>query len=102
MKVRKIQGCFTELGKYFSQEFVGRGACIGDYDNDGDMDVFVVNLNSHCAFLRNNKGTRITGYMLSLTGTSGKQGRIGHGSRLHRRGKHSCPEKNNNRLSLPK
>ena len=34
---RKIQGCFDwKLGTYFQKEMVGRGACFGDYDNDGD------------------------------------------------------------------
>jgi hypothetical protein len=73
----KFRDVSLELGKYFSQEFVGRGACIGDYDNDGDMDVFVVNLNSHCAFLRNNKGNQNNWIMLSLTGTSGNRDGIG-------------------------
>jgi len=73
----KFRDVSLELGKYFSQEFVGRGACVGDYDNDGDMDIFVVNLNSHCVFLRNNKGNQNNWIILNLTGTTGNRDGIG-------------------------
>ncbi|MDX1740345.1 MAG: CRTAC1 family protein [Rhodothermales bacterium] len=42
-----------ELGRYFFREEVGRGASVGDYDNDGDPDIFIVNLNSKGILLRN-------------------------------------------------
>lgn len=66
-----------QLGKYFQQELVGRGACIGDYDNDGDLDIFIVNLNDHCVFLRNNKGNQNNWLMLKLTGTTSNRDGIG-------------------------
>ena len=31
----------------------GRGSSIGDYDNDGDLDIYVVNINRHDALYRN-------------------------------------------------
>jgi hypothetical protein len=73
----KFKDISLELGKYFSQEFVGRGACAGDYDNDGDMDIFIVNLNSHCVFLRNNKGNQNNWIILNLTGTTSNRDGIG-------------------------
>ena len=56
----------VERGSYFKEEFVGRGACFGDYDNDGDIDVYIVNLNDKGVFLRNNQRQfEITGSSLS-------------------------------------
>ena len=77
-------GTFTDVsaerGKYFMQKFVGRGACFGDYDNDGDIDGFVVNLNDRGIFLRNNKGNQNNWLMLKLVGTTSN--RDGIGSRI--------------------
>jgi hypothetical protein len=48
----------TESGTYFSEKYVGRGGTCGDYDNDGDLDILVVNLNSEAKLLRNDGGNR--------------------------------------------
>jgi hypothetical protein len=45
-------------GQYFHEKYVGRGAAYGDYDNDGDLDVLVVNLNDSARLLRNDGGNR--------------------------------------------
>lgn len=66
-----------ERGEYFQEEYVGRGACMGDYDNDGDMDILVVNLNDRARFLRNNKGNLNNWILLHLTGTSSNRDGIG-------------------------
>lgn len=66
-----------ELGPYFSKEYVGRGSCIGDYDNDGDLDIFIVNLNDHCRFLRNNKGNLNNWITINLVGTTSNRDGIG-------------------------
>ncbi|MCP5007355.1 MAG: VCBS repeat-containing protein, partial [Planctomycetes bacterium] len=34
----------------------GRGVAMGDYDNDGDTDVFVLNNNTYATLLRNDGG----------------------------------------------
>ena len=45
-------------GDYFRQKYVGRGATFADYDNDGDLDLLVVNLNDSPRLLRNDGGNR--------------------------------------------
>jgi len=76
----KFRDISLELGEYFHRELVGRGACIGDYDNDGDLDIFIMNLNDYSVFLRNNKGNTNNWLIIKLTGT--KSNRDGIGSRI--------------------
>ena len=83
----KFRDISLELGKYFSEEFVGRGACMGDYDNDGDLDIFVLNLNERCIFLRNNKGNLNNWIILNLKGTSSNRDAIGARVKLTAGGK---------------
>jgi hypothetical protein len=73
----KFRDVALELGDYFNQEYVGRGSCIGDYDNDGDLDIFIVNLNSKSKFLRNNKGNQNNWLLLNLVGTISNRDGIG-------------------------
>ena len=47
-----------QSGDYFHRKYVGRGATRGDYDNDGDVDLLVVNLNDSPRLLRNDGGNR--------------------------------------------
>jgi hypothetical protein len=42
-----------DAGSYFAAKHVGRGAAFGDIDNDGDLDVVVVNLADEPRLLRN-------------------------------------------------
>lgn len=45
-----------EAGAYFNTKRVGRGAAWADIDNDGDVDLLVVNLNDTPVLLRNDGG----------------------------------------------
>jgi len=47
-----------QSGPYFREKYVGRGVTHGDYDNDGDVDLLVVNLNDVPNLLRNDGGNR--------------------------------------------
>ena len=73
----KFKDVSTEMGKYFMQKLVGRGACFGDYDNDGDIDGYIVNLNDRGSFLRNNKGNQNNWIELNLIGTTSNRDGIG-------------------------
>ncbi|MBK5297330.1 MAG: CRTAC1 family protein [Vicinamibacteria bacterium] len=44
-------------GAVFTKRTVGRGAAVADYDNDGDLDVVVVNHGGETSLLRNDGGT---------------------------------------------
>jgi hypothetical protein len=45
-------------GSYFHNKYVGRGSAMADFDNDGDMDLVVMNLNGRARLLRNDGGNR--------------------------------------------
>jgi hypothetical protein len=56
-------------GPHFSEQLVGRGAAFADYDNDGDMDVFIVN-HGAAAVLLNNPGHETNHWIeIALRGT---------------------------------
>lgn len=45
--------CSAAAGPFFSGTYVGRGVATGDFDQDGDDDLFVVHQNAPSALLRN-------------------------------------------------
>ena len=77
-------GAFIDIsegsGEYFSIRRVGRGAAFGDYDNDGDTDIFVVNLNQEGVLLRNEGGNKHNWLMIKTVGV--KSNRDGIGARV--------------------
>jgi len=67
-------------GEYFLTKKVGRGAAFGDYDNDGDTDIFVVNLNEEGILLRNEGGNKHNWLRIKTVGV--KSNRDGIGARV--------------------
>lgn len=61
---------------------VSRGSSIGDYDNDGDLDIFVANLNDRPSLLRNNVGNRQDWLGIRLVGRANNRDGIGTRVRL--------------------
>ena len=74
-------GRFVEVGagsgEVWSIEKVSRAAAVGDYDNDGDADLFVMNLNDTPTLLRNDSGGGNGWLGLRLTGTESNRDAIG-------------------------
>ena len=56
---------------------VGRGAAFGDYDNDGDVDIFIVNNHAAPILLRNEGGNRNNYMHVELIGTDQNRNAIG-------------------------
>jgi hypothetical protein len=73
----KFTDVARDSGAYFGQKYVGRGATCGDYDNDGDLDILVVNLNDAARLLRNDGGNRNRWLTLHLKLPGGKTDAIG-------------------------
>lgn len=67
----------VESGPHFLEEYVSRGACFGDYDNDGDVDAFIVNLESNGVLLRNDHGNDKNWLILHLIGNKSNRDAIG-------------------------
>jgi len=89
----KFKDVSVESGSYFKEEYVGRGACLGDYDNDGDFDVYIVNLNNRGMFLRNNKGNQNNWLILSLVGQTSNRDGIGSRVKVTAGGKAQVAQK---------
>jgi enediyne biosynthesis protein E4 len=69
-----------QAGEYFDIPTVARGLCVGDYDNDGDLDFFVLNIDGPSNLLRNDGGNRNNWLNIRLVGT--KSNRDGVGARV--------------------
>jgi hypothetical protein len=73
----KFNDVSERLGPYFHRELMGRGACYGDYDGDGDLDILIVNLNSPPVLLRNDGGNRNHWLSFSLVGRHSNRDALG-------------------------
>ncbi len=55
---KRFQDISAQIGADFQEKFVGRGSATGDFDNDGDRDILVLNLNDRPRLLRNDGGNQ--------------------------------------------
>jgi hypothetical protein len=71
---------------------VSRGSCIGDLDNDGDLDLFIANLNDRPSLLRNERGNRQNWMGVKLVGVKSNRDGIGARLRLYAGGRRQFRE----------
>jgi len=67
----------AELGPGISARYSSRGAAFGDYDNDGGMDMLILNMNDLPSLLHNVGGNRQNWIKLKLVGTKCNRTAIG-------------------------
>ena len=67
----------ADSGEYFHKEYVGRGSATADYDNDGDIDILVCNLNDYARLLRNEGGNHNNWLTVEVKRANGKTDAIG-------------------------
>jgi len=73
----KFRDVSETAGSILDKKTVARGGCYADYDNDGKMDAFLVNLGSPAALLHNVSQTTNHWLMLNLVGTKSNRDGIG-------------------------
>jgi hypothetical protein len=77
---KRFQEITDQAGGGVLLERSSRGAAFGDYDNDGDTDILVINMNDKPTLLRNDTVTQNHWIGLKLVGT--KSNRDGIGARV--------------------
>jgi enediyne biosynthesis protein E4 len=73
----KYKNVSATSGEIFKGEWPARGLSVGDYDNDGDLDVLVINNGDAPVLLRNDGGNRNNWIGLQLVATKSNPGAVG-------------------------
>jgi hypothetical protein len=73
----RFQDVSSQIGPGISEQFSSRGAAFGDYDNDGDIDALILNLNDPPSLLRNDGGNKQNWVKIKLIGTQCNRTAIG-------------------------
>jgi enediyne biosynthesis protein E4 len=73
----KYKNVSAQSGEIFMKDFPARGMSVGDYDNDGDIDLLVINNGDAPILLRNEGGNRNNWLGLNLAATKSNPGAVG-------------------------
>jgi len=73
----KYRNVSAQSGAIFQKDFPARGLSTGDYDNDGDLDVLIVNNGAPPVLLRNEGGNRNNLLGLQLVSTKSNPEAVG-------------------------
>lgn len=73
----KLRNVSAEAGPIFSRSFAARGLALGDYNNDGRLDVLIGNNGGAPVLLRNNAGAENNWVGLQLVGKTCNRDAIG-------------------------
>ena len=79
----RFEQLFTEAGPAISEAKSSRGCAFGDFDNDGDVDILIVNLNEPPSLLRNDLAGRANWLKVKLVGTKSNRSAIGATVKAH-------------------
>jgi hypothetical protein len=74
---RRFDNATAESGAGATTPHSSRGASFGDYDNDGDIDVLVMNMNEPPSLLRNDYSGKNSWIAVQLEGTASNRSAIG-------------------------
>jgi len=73
----KYKNVSAQSGEVFKRDFPARGASFGDFDNDGDIDMLIINNGEAPLLLRNDGGNRNNWLGVQLAGTKSNPMGIG-------------------------
>jgi hypothetical protein len=73
----RFQDVSGETGAAIRAENLGRGCAFGDFDNDGDVDIVINNLDGPPTLLRNDGGNRNNWIIIKCVGTKSNRSAIG-------------------------
>jgi hypothetical protein len=77
----------TEAGPGVAAAHCSRGCAFGDFDNDGDVDIIIVNLNEPPSLLRNDLAGKANWIKVKLEGVKSNRSAIGARVVVHYDGK---------------
>ena len=73
----RFEDVSSRAGPAIRNDNLGRGCAFGDFDNDGDVDVVINNLNGPRTLLRNDGGNKNNWIMIKCIGTRSNRSGIG-------------------------